>query len=144
MAESLTTDCILRAFDSALVADHSLESDLLVLTAAALPGLCGSEDLLAEETVNFRSLCTVVDRLRLLYFAVRPALDNFGSSELDAYFCKMFCIVPVSSSPLHLIVCAGIVAEIIDILFHDVSMLVSFNETGAENICGRLCILAVE
>ena len=129
MAESLTTDCVLRDFDSALVADHTLESDLLVLTAAALPGLCGSEDLLAEETVDFRPLCTIVDRLGLLNFAVRPALNNFGRSELDAYFCKMICIVHLSSSPLHLIVVAGIFAEIIDVVFHDVSMLVSFNET---------------
>ena len=93
---------------------------------------------------NFRSLGTVVDRLGLLDFTVRPALDNFGRSELDAYFCKMISFVHVSSSPLHVIVVAGVVTEIIDVLFLDVSELICFNEAGAENICGRLCILAVE
>ena len=70
MTESLTANCVLCDFDSALVADHALESDLLVLTAAAFPRLCRSEDLFAEKTVDLRSLSTIVDGLRLLNFAV--------------------------------------------------------------------------
>ncbi len=70
MTHSLTTYSVLCYFDTALVADHALEPDLLILTAVALPGLCGSEDLLTEETVCLRLLCTVVDRLRLLDLTV--------------------------------------------------------------------------
>ena len=93
MAESLTTNCVLCDFYSALIADHALKSDLLVLTAAAFPGLCRSEDLLAEESVYLRSLCTIVDGLRLLNFAVRPSLDDLGRCKLNTYFCKMICII---------------------------------------------------
>ena len=70
MSESFTANCVLCYFDSALVADHALKSDLLILTAAAFPGLCRSEDLLAEESVYLRSLSTIVDGLGLLDFAV--------------------------------------------------------------------------
>ena len=70
VTESLTTNSILRYFDSALIADHALKSDLLIFTAAAFPGFCRSEDLLAEESVYFWSLSTIVDGLRLFNFTV--------------------------------------------------------------------------
>ena len=70
MSHSLTTYGCLSDLHSALVADHTLVSDLLILTAVTFPILCGSEDPLAEKTVCLRLQGSVVDGLGLLHLTV--------------------------------------------------------------------------
>ena len=77
VAHPLTADTGLRDFNTAAIADHTLIADLLVLSAGALPVLGRTEDTLAEQTVTFRFLGTIVDSLRFLDFAIRPLTNTF-------------------------------------------------------------------
>ena len=54
-----------------------------VLAAGAFPVLLGPEDALAEQAVLFRPVGAVVDRLRLLHLAERPAPDVVRAGEPD-------------------------------------------------------------
>ena len=83
VAHALTAHGSESNLDSAAVADHTLVLDALVLAAGALPVLRRSEDLLAEETFLLGTVGTVVDRLGILYLAVRPSADRLGRSELN-------------------------------------------------------------
>ncbi len=75
MAHALASNARVRDLDAAAVADHALELHAAVLAAGALPIFLGPEDALAEEPVLFRTIGAVVDGLRLLHFAERPAPD---------------------------------------------------------------------
>ncbi len=70
-------------FHAAAVADHPFVLHPAVLAARALPVLLGPEDLLAEQAVLFGAVGAVVDRLRLLDFAERPASDVVGAGQAD-------------------------------------------------------------
>ena len=83
VAHALATHLRQRDFDAALLADHAAVLQALVLAAQALVVLDRSEDLRAEETVAFRLERAVVDRLRLLDFAVRPRTDLLRRRETD-------------------------------------------------------------
>src|SRR5439155_16843817 len=78
-----------RDLDAAALTNDSLEAHALVLAAVALPVLGGTEDLLAEQAVLFRLERAVVDRLGLLYFAVRPHADLVCSGQADAQLGKV-------------------------------------------------------
>jgi hypothetical protein len=67
---TLTTYFLLGNFNAASVADDTLVTDTLVLTAMALIVLDRTEDALAEEAVTFGLIGAVVDGLRLQYFAM--------------------------------------------------------------------------
>ena len=54
MTHSLASNLLLRYFNSALLADLSLMTDALILSAKAFPILRRSENTLAEETVTLR------------------------------------------------------------------------------------------
>src|SRR5205823_11480090 len=84
VAHPLAADLCKRHFDAALFADDAAVLQALVLAAQALVILHRAEDLRAEETVAFRLERAVVDRLRLLHFAVRPRTDLFRRGETDA------------------------------------------------------------
>src|SRR5206468_8646514 len=84
MAHSLAADLGERHFDAALFADDAAVLQALVLAAQALVVLHRAENLRAEETVTLRLESAVVDRLRLLHFAVRPRTDLFRRGEADA------------------------------------------------------------
>ena len=62
-------------FDAAPVADDSLELRSLVLSTRAFPVTFGPEDALTEQAVFFRSICAIIDRLRLSHLAERPATN---------------------------------------------------------------------
>ena len=92
ITHTLTTNAGLRNFYAATVTDKSLITDLLVLSAMTFPVLCGSEDLLAEQTVALGLQRSVVDGFRLLYFVIgnvtltagsRPLLDFLGRGKTD-------------------------------------------------------------
>ena len=72
-----------RDFDAALLADHAAVLQALVLAAQALVVLDRPEDLRAEEAVALGLERPVVDRLRLLDFAVRPRADLLRRGEAD-------------------------------------------------------------
>src|SRR5947209_17055237 len=83
VAHALAADFGLSDFDAAFVADDAAMLHPLVLAAEAFPIGDRSEDLRAEQTVALRFEGAVVDRLRLRYFAVRPATDLLRRGEAD-------------------------------------------------------------
>ena len=97
VAHSFTANGSLRDFDAAAIADNTLIADLLVLAAGALPVLCRTEDALAEQTVTLRLLRTIVNRLRLLYFAIGPFPDFFRGSEANPNRTEVIDIHSLSS-----------------------------------------------
>ena len=84
VAEALTTHLGLDDLDAALLADDAAVLHALVLAAVALVVLDGPKDLRAEETVPLRLERAVVDRLRLLHFAVGPLADLVRRRQRDA------------------------------------------------------------
>src|SRR5665213_914538 len=81
MAHALAPDARQRHLDRALLADDALVLHALVLAAQALVVLDRPEDAGAEQAVAFRLEGTVVDRLRLLDFAVGPRADALGTGD---------------------------------------------------------------
>ena len=69
MTHTLTTNARLGYLNAASITDNTFITDLLVLTAMTLPVFARSEELFAEKTIFFRLECSIIDRLRLLYFA---------------------------------------------------------------------------
>src|SRR5690606_36286142 len=84
VAHALTTHLGLSHFDAALLTHHAAMLQALVLAAQALVILYRTENLRAEQTVALRLERAVIDRLRLLHFAVRPGADHLRRSEPDA------------------------------------------------------------
>src|SRR5690606_37138229 len=83
VAHALTADARVRHFHAAAVADHALVLHAAVLAASALPVLFRAKDAFAEQTVFFRPVRAVVDRLGLLHFAERPTADVVRTGEAD-------------------------------------------------------------
>ena len=77
VSAALTSHFFLSDLDAATVADDALVANALVLAASTLVVLRGTEDALAEQTVALRLIGTVVDGLRLGYFAKRVLKDFF-------------------------------------------------------------------
>ena len=75
VAKAFATNFGQRDFNAALVADDAAVLHALVLAAEALPVGDRTKDASAEQAIAFRLEGTVVDRLRLGYFTVRPAPD---------------------------------------------------------------------
>src|SRR5438067_1022837 len=84
MAHALAANLRDGDFDAALLADDALVLHALVLAAQALVVLDRTEDARAEQAVTLRLERAVVDRLRLLDFAERPAADLVGRRDADA------------------------------------------------------------
>ena len=70
MTHSLASNLLLRYFNSALLADLSLMTDALILSAKAFPILRRSENTLTEETVTLRLQSTVIYGFGLFHLAV--------------------------------------------------------------------------
>ena len=84
MAHALAADLRDGDFDAALFADDSLVLHALVLAAQAFVILDRTEDARAEQAVTLGLERAVVDRLRLLDLAERPAADLVGRGDADA------------------------------------------------------------
>ena len=69
---------------TAAVAYDAAVANPLVFPAIALVVLSRTEDLLAEETVAFRLVCTVVDGFRLQDLSTTPFYDVFRRCQRDA------------------------------------------------------------
>jgi hypothetical protein len=89
MTHAVATNLVASDFDATALADNALETDALVLAASALPGLLGSEDLFTEKTILLRAQGSVVNSLRLLYFARGPTTDVLGRGEANAQFVEL-------------------------------------------------------
>ena len=83
VAHPLAADAAVRDLHAAAVADHALVLHAAVLAAGAFPVLLRAEDPLAEQAVLFRAVGAVVDRLRLLDLAERPAADVVRAGQAD-------------------------------------------------------------
>ncbi len=81
MPHALAAHRLLRHLDTTTVTDNTLVADSLVLAAMAFPVLDRAEDLLAEETILLRLERSVVDRLRLQYFAVTSAPESTPETQ---------------------------------------------------------------
>ena len=75
-------------FDTASFAGDAAMAHAFVLAAIAFPVLGWSKNALAKETVFLRLERTVVDRLGLGHFAVRPAEDALRRRNPDLYIVK--------------------------------------------------------
>src|SRR5262249_7777046 len=84
VAHALAAHPAVRDLDAAAVADHALVLHAAVLAAGAFPVLFRPEDALAEEAVLLRAVRAVIDGLRLLDLAERPAADVMGTGQADA------------------------------------------------------------
>jgi hypothetical protein len=83
MAHPFTADLGDGHLDAALLAHDALVLHALVLAAQALIVLHGTKDARAEEAVPLRLEGPVVDRLRLLDLAERPAADLLRARDAD-------------------------------------------------------------
>ena len=84
VAHALAADTRQRHFDAATVADDAAMLDALVFAAGAFPVLDGAKDAFAEKAALFRLERAVVDRLRILDFALAPGSDGLGLRQRDA------------------------------------------------------------
>ena len=82
MAHPFTTNLEVGHLYAATITNHTLVSDGLELAAIAFPFFRRSENLLAEESVPFRTQGPVIDCLRLLDLTVRPSPDLLGAGQL--------------------------------------------------------------
>ena len=64
MSGALTTNLLLRYLNTTTIADDTLITDTLILTAGTLIVLRRTEDALTEQTVTLRLIGTVVDGFR--------------------------------------------------------------------------------
>ena len=70
MSHPLTADLATGDFNTAAVADHAFEFMLLVAATVAFPVLGRAKNTLTEETITFRLIRPVVNRLRFFDFAM--------------------------------------------------------------------------
>src|SRR4029078_1978501 len=84
MAHAFAADLRDGDLDAALLADDPLVLHALVLAAQAFVVLDRAENAGAEQAVTLGLECAVVDRLRLLDLAERPAADLVGRGDADA------------------------------------------------------------
>ena len=84
VAHALAADAGERHLDAATVADDAAMLDALVFAAGAFPVLDGAENAFAEKAALFRLERAVVDRLRILDFALAPGTDGFRRRQRDA------------------------------------------------------------
>ena len=83
MAHALAAHLFLGHLHAAAVADDALVADTLVLAAMALVVLHRAEDTLAEQTVAFGLVRSVVDRFRFEHLAARLGENLLGRCQSD-------------------------------------------------------------
>ena len=71
MSSTLTTHLLLSYLNTTTIADNTLITDTLVLTTGTLVILCWTEYTLAEQTITFWFIGTIVDSLWLGYLTKR-------------------------------------------------------------------------
>ena len=64
-------------FNTTLIADYTLIANSFISSALTFPIFSWSKNFLAEKTISFRLLSSVIDSFRLSYFTMRPFSDLF-------------------------------------------------------------------
>src|SRR5690554_1504262 len=80
-------------FNAALLTNDTTVLEALVLATQALVVLDRAEDLGTEKTVTFRFEGTVVNGLRLFYFAKRPGANHVGRRQPDTDGIKFLALI---------------------------------------------------
>ena len=83
VAHALAAHLFLGHLHAATVADDAFVTDTLVLAAMALVVFHGTEDTLAEKTVAFRLVGTIVNGFGLQHLAARLRQNLFRRSQSD-------------------------------------------------------------
>jgi len=78
MPHPFPADLLLCHFNTTAVANDTLITDTLILSAGALIILYRSEYPFTEKAIPFRFIRTVVDGFRFQYFSVAPFQDTVG------------------------------------------------------------------
>src|SRR5690606_5285311 len=84
VAHALTANAGQCNFDATLFADNTAVLEALVLAAKTLVILDRAEDLGTKKTVTLRLEGTVVNGLRLFYFAKRPGTNHVRRRQANA------------------------------------------------------------
>ena len=97
VTHTLTAYFLFGNFHTATVADNTFIANAFVLTAVALIVLYGTEDALAEQTVAFRFICTVVYRFGFQHLAARILENLLGRCKtnrdaVETYACLIISI----------------------------------------------------
>ena len=86
VSHTFTTHFLLCNFYPATIADNTFITNTLVFTAMAFIVLDRTENTLAEKTVTFRFVCTIVNRFRFQNFTTGVFKNLFRGSQTDGYF----------------------------------------------------------
>ena len=86
VTHTFTTNLGMGNFHTATVANDTLETDTLVLTAITFPVLHRSENAFTEQAIAFRLERTVIDRFRLGDFTIGPLTNQFRRSKVNGDF----------------------------------------------------------
>ena len=78
MSHSLATNPAMGNLDPATVTNHAFVFHATVFAAGTFPVLFGTKNPLAEQTVLFRTISTIVNRLGLLHLTIGPGGPNVG------------------------------------------------------------------
>ena len=93
MAHALPANLGQSDFNAALLADDAAMLEALVLAAQAFVVFDRPKDLGAEQAIALRLESTVVDRLRLLDFTIRPRTNLVGRSKANPDCIKMLFLL---------------------------------------------------
>ena len=85
VAHALAADARQRHFDTATIADDTFMLDPLVFSARAFPIAGRPENSLAKQTAFFRFESPVIDRLRILDFALAPRPHRVRGGDADRH-----------------------------------------------------------
>ena len=89
MTSTFATDFFLGNFYTTTIADDSLITDALILTASALIILCRTKDSLAEKAITVWVIGAIIDCLRIGHLARRINKNLIGRSESNCEFVKI-------------------------------------------------------
>jgi len=85
MSHPLAPNTTMRNLNSAPVTNYSLKLGAFILSAGAFPVTLRPENPLTEQTVLFRTISTVVNRLRLANLTKRPATNIIRTGQRNLY-----------------------------------------------------------
>ena len=89
MTSTLTTNFLLCYLNTTTITNDSLITDALVLSAGALVVLGRTENALAEQTITFRLVCTIIDGFRLCNLTIRIFQDLLRRGKTDGNLRKI-------------------------------------------------------
>ena len=89
MSRTFAANLLLGYLYATSVADDTLITDALVLSASTLIVLSRTKDALAEETITLGLICTIINGFRLSNLTIRIFQDLFRRSKTDGNLRKI-------------------------------------------------------